>query len=100
MYDLIVVGAGPAGAAAARTAAQRGLKTLLVEKEKIPRNKLCGGGVTPKVLSLLDFSLPRELIERSVRSARIHVGEKGVEDFVQSSGYFDFFFGVSPSGYG
>jgi geranylgeranyl reductase family protein len=75
MYDLIVVGAGPAGASAARTAAQRGLKTLLVEKEKIPRNKLCGGGVTPKVLKLLDFNLPKELVECAVQSTRIHVGE-------------------------
>jgi len=76
MYDLIVVGAGPAGASAARTAAQLGLKTLLLEKEKIPRSKLCGGGVTPKVLKLLDFSLPSELIECTVRSTRIHVGER------------------------
>lgn len=75
MYDLIVVGAGPAGASAARTAAQLGLKTLLLEKEKISRSKLCGGGLTPKVLRILDLNLPRDLIERSVRSARIHIGD-------------------------
>ncbi len=75
MYDLIVVGAGPAGASAARTASQLGLKTLLLEKEKVPRNKLCGGGVTPKVLKLLDFNWPNELVECSAQSARIHVGE-------------------------
>jgi geranylgeranyl reductase family protein len=75
MYDLIVVGAGPAGTCAARSAAQCGLKTLLLEKEQIPRNKLCGGGVTPKVLTRFDFKLPRELVECEVRAARIHVGE-------------------------
>ncbi len=75
MYDLIVVGAGPAGASAARTASQLGLKTLLLEKEKVPRNKLCGGGVTPKVLKLLDFNWPNELVECSAQSTRIHVGE-------------------------
>jgi geranylgeranyl reductase family protein len=75
MYDLIVVGAGPAGAWAARSAAQYGMKTLLLEKEQIPRNKLCGGGVTPKVLTRFDFKLPRELVECEVRAARIHVGE-------------------------
>ena len=75
LYDLIVVGAGPAGASAARTAAQLGLKTLLLEKDKLPRNKLCGGGVTPKVLKLLGFGLPDELIEYTARSTRIHVGE-------------------------
>jgi geranylgeranyl reductase family protein len=76
MYDLIVVGAGPAGASAARTAAKLGLNTLLLEKEKLPRNKLCGGGVTPKVLKLLDFNLPDEIIEYEARSSRIHVGEQ------------------------
>ncbi len=74
MYDLIVVGAGPAGASAARRAAQYGLKVLVLEKEKVPRNKLCGGGVTSKVLKLLDFRLPDPLIECTVRSTRIHVG--------------------------
>lgn len=75
LYDLIVIGAGPAGASAARTAAQHGLRTLMLEKEKLPRNKLCGGGLTPKVLKKLDFSLPKELIENVARSVRIHVGD-------------------------
>ncbi len=76
MYDVIIVGAGPAGASAARTAAQLGLKTLIIEKERLPRRKLCGGGVTTKVLRLLDFNLPSELIECAPRATRIHVGEK------------------------
>ena len=71
-----MIGGGPAGSAAARRAAQLGLKTLLLEKERIPRNKLCGGGVTPKVLKLLDFTLPYEIIESTPSSARIHVGPK------------------------
>jgi len=73
MYDLIVVGAGPAGASAARRAAQQGLDTLLIERDKIPRHKLCGGGLTSKVLDLFDFRLPDALIERSVSSTRINV---------------------------
>jgi geranylgeranyl reductase family protein len=76
LYDLIVIGAGPAGASAARVAAKNGLRTLLVEKDKVPRHKLCGGGVTPKVLTLLDFNLPKELIECETRATRIRVGEK------------------------
>ena len=75
LYDLIVVGAGPAGSSAARTASKLGLETLLLEKENFPRNKLCGGGVTPKVLKLFDFQLPEELIECAPRSTRIHVGK-------------------------
>ena len=72
---MIVVGAGPAGSAAARRAAQLGLSTLLLEKETMPRDKLCGGGVTPKVLKLLDFQLPNDIIECAPKSARIHVGQ-------------------------
>jgi len=76
LYDIIVVGAGPAGASAARHAAQKGLKTLVLEREKIPRNKLCGGGVTPKVLKLLDYSIPKHLIECQTQSTRIHVKDE------------------------
>jgi len=75
-YDLIVIGAGPAGSTVARHAAKLGLKCLLLEKERIPRSKLCGGGITPKVLSLLDFNLPEEIIESAPMSARIHIGSK------------------------
>lgn len=44
--DLIVVGAGPAGAAAAAAGARLGLRTALLDKARFPRDKLCGGGVT------------------------------------------------------
>lgn len=40
---MIVVGAGPAGCVTAYTAAKLGLKTLLIEKEKLPRYKPCAG---------------------------------------------------------
>jgi menaquinone-9 beta-reductase len=42
-YDVIVVGAGPAGSACARKCVTRGLKTLLVDKQKLPRRKACSG---------------------------------------------------------
>lgn len=43
MYDVVVMGAGPGGAAAARKCAQAGMKTLLIEKESLPRDKVCTG---------------------------------------------------------
>ncbi|TNF22554.1 MAG: geranylgeranyl reductase family protein [Rhodobacteraceae bacterium] len=46
LFDLIVIGAGPAGAAAAKTAADAGLRCALVDKARFPRDKLCGGGFT------------------------------------------------------
>lgn len=45
MWDLIVVGAGPAGATAARVAAESGARVLLVDKDDAPRYKTCGGGI-------------------------------------------------------
>lgn len=44
--DLIVIGGGPAGAAAGITAARAGLDVLLIDKAAFPREKLCGGGFT------------------------------------------------------
>lgn len=46
--EVIVAGAGPAGAVAARTLAERGLRTLLVDRAAFPRNKPCGGGVSTR----------------------------------------------------
>ncbi len=56
-YDVIVVGAGPGGSTVARCCAQAGLKTLLIEKERLPRYKPCGGCLSPKTVNLLDFDL-------------------------------------------
>ncbi len=72
MYDLIVAGAGPAGSTAARTASKMGLKTLILEKEIFPRYKPCGGALSDRAISLLDFSLPEELCERTITGARVH----------------------------
>jgi flavin-dependent dehydrogenase len=45
MYDVIVVGAGPGGSVAAKQCAERGLATLLLEKKRLPRVKVCTGMV-------------------------------------------------------
>ena len=45
-FDLVVLGGGPAGAAAAITARDLGLSVALVDKAEFPRDKLCGGLVT------------------------------------------------------
>ena len=52
LVDLLVVGAGPAGAMAAATAARGGLGVWLVEKRQLPRHKPCGGGMPLPVQEL------------------------------------------------
>ncbi len=42
-FDILVIGAGPAGSAAACTAARKGLRVALIDKARFPRDKLCGG---------------------------------------------------------
>jgi geranylgeranyl reductase family protein len=61
-HDVIVVGAGPAGATLAYELARRGIGVLFLEKEKLPRYKCCAGGVTSKAAKLLDFDVS-EVVE-------------------------------------
>ena len=51
--DVIVVGAGPAGSAAAYHLANTGLDVLLLEKASFPRDKVCGDGLTPRAVASL-----------------------------------------------
>jgi geranylgeranyl reductase family protein len=51
--DLLVVGAGPSGAAAATWAARHGLEVSIIDKEKFPRDKPCGDGLTPRAINEL-----------------------------------------------
>lgn len=53
MYDVIVVGAGPAGCTAAKALAEKGHKVLLVEKFKLPRYKSCSGVLIKKSMELM-----------------------------------------------
>jgi len=53
MFDLIVVGGGPAGSAAAITAVRKGARVLLLERGRLPRHKVCGEFVSAESLELL-----------------------------------------------
>jgi flavin-dependent dehydrogenase len=53
-YDIIVVGLGPAGATAAYELRKKGLKVLALDKQKHPRYKPCGGGLTAKIEKILE----------------------------------------------
>jgi len=53
-YDVAIVGAGPAGSACAALCAQAGRRTLLLEKSRFPRDKVCGDCVNPACWPVLD----------------------------------------------
>jgi geranylgeranyl reductase family protein len=65
MYDVIVVGLGPAGSTAAYHLAEKGLKVLALDKATFPRNKSCGGCISKKTERILDFDIS-EVLEDTV----------------------------------
>jgi menaquinone-9 beta-reductase len=53
-YDVIIIGAGPAGSTVSTLLAREGLRALLLEKSRFPREKLCGEFITPECLNVFD----------------------------------------------
>lgn len=70
LYDVVVIGAGPAGACAAYEAAARGLRTLILEKKALPRYKTCGGGVPLSLSHDLPRLMPEAFVEATVTHLR------------------------------
>src|SRR5262245_24401333 len=56
-FDIITVGAGPAGSYAAYLLARQGARVALLERARFPRAKTCGGALSRKALDLVDFDL-------------------------------------------
>jgi flavin-dependent dehydrogenase len=77
-YDLVIAGGGPAGSAAAITAARKGARVLLLEKGQFPRHKVCGEFVSPESLRLLTELLENDPFGNlpQITSARIFVDGK------------------------
>jgi flavin-dependent dehydrogenase len=76
MYDLIVVGGGPAGTSAAITSARNGASVLMLERGRFPRHKVCGEFVSAESLDLLaDLLAPQHarLFSDAVRIPRARV---------------------------
>ena len=70
-YDVIIIGAGAAGASAAYELANRGADVLVLEKEKLPRYKTCGGGVVHRAIEKLPFNTDG-IIERNFNTIDIY----------------------------
>jgi geranylgeranyl reductase family protein len=78
MFNVVIVGAGPAGTTLAYELGTRGIDTLVLEKADFPRYKCCGGGITSKTALLLNIDLS-EIIEDAITGATIVL--KGKERF-------------------
>src|SRR5277367_30082 len=76
MYDLVVIGGGPAGTSAAITAARAGARVLLLERGRFPRHKVCGEFVSAESLDLLANLLDSDsktLLSDAVRIAKARI---------------------------
>jgi geranylgeranyl reductase family protein len=81
LYDVIIIGGGPAGATAAYFLAQRGKRVALLDKARFPRDKRCGDAWCAPALELLEEMGVLQVLEA-----------KGAVQWVRSGGL------VSPSG--
>lgn len=82
IYDLIVIGAGPAGCSAAIEAARSGASVLLLERGRFPRHKVCGEFVSAESLHLLEQLLTpehRTLIGNAPLIAQARIFSDGAE---------------------
>ncbi len=64
-YEVIIVGSGPGGSTAARELARRGRRVLLLDRAEFPRDKPCGGAVSPRTAALLGIDIS-EVVEHTV----------------------------------
>ncbi len=76
-YDVVVVGGGPAGAATAYFLTKHGAKVLVIEKKKLPRYKICAGGVPVSALEYFPFSF-ESVIEQYIHRASFFYKDKKV----------------------
>ena len=58
--DVVIVGGGPAGATCGYILAKNGKPCILIDKAQFPREKLCGGGLTPKTQKLIEHIYGKE----------------------------------------
>ena len=72
--DVLIVGAGPAGSVCGCLLKKAGIDCLLMDHATFPRDKICGGGLTPKCWKLLDELMPEFKYEyNSIRKIRLTV---------------------------
>jgi geranylgeranyl reductase family protein len=70
MVDVVIIGAGPAGTAAAFDLLSRGFSVLLLDKYAFPKKKACAGGITPKARALFRYDIS-SLVRQECRSIKI-----------------------------
>jgi geranylgeranyl reductase family protein len=84
--DVVVVGAGPAGSAAAAWAARAGRDVLVIDSANFPRDKACGDGLTPRAVAELERLGLGEWLDARIRHRGLRMSGFGGEVEVQWPG--------------
>ena len=114
IFDVVIVGAGPAGSTCAAFCAQAGLRTLLLEREKFPREKVCGDCLNPScwpVLRRLDIfervrALPHgnldavEFIAIGGRKVHVDLPQGDESEIAIKRSFFDYLLMLRAKGLG
>ncbi len=74
-FDVAVIGSGPSGASTAFHLAKKGISTVIIEKEQLPRYKTCGGGFVFRGRKNMPFDIS-DVIEREFNTVDIFLGKK------------------------
>lgn len=82
IYDIAVVGGGPAGSACAITAARLGCRVILIERARFPREKVCGDCLNPAAASTLD----NLGLYQSIVGGKLPARQPEAVEFVSTSG--------------
>jgi len=97
IFDVAVIGAGPSGSIAAKILANNKLKTVLIEKKTLPRDKPCGGWLTSLSLQIVEENfgdIPEKILESQIKDVillpdcKFHERVSGVSVYRKSFDYW------------
>ena len=76
---MVVIGAGPAGSAAAAWAARDGRDVLVIDSAQFPRDKACGDGLTPRAVAELELLGLGEWLDGRIRHHGLRMSGFGAD---------------------
>lgn len=86
-FDVLIVGGGPAGSAAARPLVQAGARVAVLDRARFPRVKLCAGWLSEPVWDVMELT-PAEYTEGLWEWNRCHVHHRGRQHTIAARGWF------------
>jgi len=96
-YDVIIVGGGPAGAATAKGLTRAGLKSIIIEKEKLPRYKCCSGVLFGEAQVLIRENFG-ELPKEGIYANPLIIKASNVLGFTEKEGFFQWYWEYPKEG--